>query len=52
MNVERTMFWFKDGDEQLVFVNEDFFGLAISLNRLLNNEVILTFYFFEISLAQ
>ena len=31
------MFWFKDGDEQLVSVNEDFFGIAILLNRLLND---------------
>lgn len=37
MNIERTMFWFKDGDELLISVNEDFFGLAILLNRLLNN---------------
>lgn len=37
MNIERSMFWFKDGDEQLVSVNEDFFGIAILLNRLLND---------------
>jgi hypothetical protein len=37
MNIERLMFWFKDGDEQLVSVNEDFFGISILLNRLLNS---------------
>lgn len=37
MNIERTMFWFTDGDEQQVSVNEDFFGIAMLLNRLLND---------------
>lgn len=37
MNIERLMFWFKDGDEQLISINEDFFGIAVLLNRLLND---------------
>ena len=38
MNIERTLFWFKDGDELLISINEDFFGLATLLNRLLNEK--------------
>lgn len=37
MNIDRTLFWFKDGDEVLISLNEDFFGLAVLLNRLLND---------------
>lgn len=36
MNIDRTLFWFKDGDEMLIALNEDFFGLGTLLNRLLN----------------
>jgi hypothetical protein len=35
-NIERTLFWFKDGDEMLTALNEDFFALGTLLNRLLN----------------
>lgn len=38
MNIERTLFWFKDGDEQLMSINEDFFGVSTLLNRLLNEK--------------
>jgi hypothetical protein len=38
MNIERTLFWFKDGDEQLLSLNEDFFGISTLLNRLLNEK--------------
>lgn len=38
MNIERTLFWFQDGDEPLVSINEDFFGIATLLNRLLNDK--------------
>lgn len=38
MNIGRTLFWFKDGDEMLVELNEKFFGLGILLNRLLNEK--------------
>lgn len=38
MNIERTLFWFKDGDEVLKTLNEDFFGLGTLLNRLLNEK--------------
>ena len=37
MNIDRTLFWFKDGDEMLIALNEDFLGLAALLNRLLND---------------
>lgn len=36
MNIGRTLFWFKDGDEQLVSDNLDFFEIGTLLNRLLN----------------
>ena len=36
MNIQRTLFWFADADEELISVNEDFFGIATLLNRLLN----------------
>jgi hypothetical protein len=38
MNIERTLFWFKDGDEQLTSFSNDFFGLGTLLNRLLNEK--------------
>jgi hypothetical protein len=38
MNIERTLFWFTDGDELLNNFNEDFFGLGTLLNRLLNEK--------------
>lgn len=37
MKIDRTLFWFKDGDEMLITLNEDFFGLGTLLNRLLND---------------
>ena len=38
MNIERTLFWFQDRDEQITSLSEDFFGLSILLNRLLNEK--------------
>lgn len=38
MNIGRTLYWFKDGDETLISLNEDFFGLGTLLNRLLNEK--------------
>lgn len=38
MNIERTLFWFKDGDEPLTQISDDFFGLGTLLNRLLNEK--------------
>lgn len=38
MKIKRTLFWFEDGDKVLTGLNEDFFGLAILLNRLLNEK--------------
>lgn len=38
MNIGRILFWFKDGDESLTSINDDFFGLATFLNRLLNEK--------------
>ncbi|WP_276482724.1 hypothetical protein [Paraflavitalea pollutisoli] len=38
MRIGRTLFWFSDGDEQLVSVNDDFFGIGTLLNRLLNEK--------------
>ncbi|MHA3789598.1 hypothetical protein ACX0HA_15410 [Flavobacterium hauense] len=35
MNIERTLFWFND-KESLININDDFFGIGILLNRLLN----------------
>lgn len=37
MKIDRTLFWFKDGDEMLTALNEDFFGLSTLMNRLLND---------------
>lgn len=37
MNIDRTLFWFEDGNEMLTTFNEDFFGLGTLLNRLLND---------------
>lgn len=37
MNIDRTLFWFEDGNEMLTTINEDFFGLGTLLNRLLND---------------
>lgn len=34
--IERVLFWFKDGGEDLTTLNNQFFGLAILLNRLIN----------------
>ena len=36
MNIDRTLFWFKDGDNSLSTLNESFFALSNLLNRLLN----------------
>jgi hypothetical protein len=36
MNIGRTLFWFKDGDEQRIVFNDRFFAYGILLNRLLN----------------
>jgi hypothetical protein len=36
MKIERTLFWFKDGNEILTSLNNDFFALGTLLNRLLN----------------
>lgn len=38
MNIDRTLFWFQDGDEQIISLSEDFFGLSTLLNRLLNEK--------------
>ncbi len=38
MNIDRTLFWFKDGNEMLISFNEDFFGVATLLNRFLNEK--------------
>jgi len=38
MKIDRTLFWFKDGDEQLNNLTNDFFGLSFLLNRLLNEK--------------
>jgi hypothetical protein len=38
MKIERVLFWFKDGNEMLTGLNEDFFALGILLNRLLNEK--------------
>lgn len=34
--IERTLFWFKDKNDDLLFLNGHFFGLALLYNRLLN----------------
>src|SRR5438128_494733 len=36
MKIGRTLFWFKDGDEQALDLNERFFAYGTFLNRLLN----------------
>lgn len=36
MNIGRTLFWFKDGDESLVIFDERFFPYGTLLNRMLN----------------
>ncbi len=36
MKIDRTLFWFRDGNETLLILNENFFALGILLNRLLN----------------
>ncbi|MEJ5092089.1 hypothetical protein GEO21_18835 [Sphingobacterium faecium] len=38
MKIGRTLFWFKDGNEQLNNLTDDFFGLGVLLNRLLNEK--------------
>jgi hypothetical protein len=38
MNIGRTLFWFRDGDQILNSLNDDFFGVALLLNRLLNEK--------------
>ena len=38
MKIDRTLFWFKDENNMLTFLNEDFFGLSNLLNRLLNEK--------------
>lgn len=38
MNIGRTLFWFKDENEQFSSMTADFFGLATLLNRLLNEK--------------
>ncbi len=37
MKIDRTLCWFKDGDEQLLSLADSFFGLSHLLNRLLND---------------
>jgi hypothetical protein len=36
MRIERTLFWFRDRDEELSELHERFYGLGFFLNRLLN----------------
>lgn len=36
--IERTLFWFSDGNEQLLSLNERYFALGTLLNRLLNEQ--------------
>ncbi|HEU4901717.1 MAG TPA: hypothetical protein VFT06_02970 [Flavisolibacter sp.] len=36
MNIGRTLFWFKDGDERCLTLDERFFAYGTLLNRLLN----------------
>jgi hypothetical protein len=36
MKIGRTLFWFKDGNDVLLSLNERFFGLGTLMNRLLN----------------
>lgn len=37
MKIGRTLYWFNDGNEQLLSLTYDFFGLGHLLNRLLND---------------
>ena len=36
MKIERTIFWFEDGNEMLSNLNDAFYGLSMLMNRLLN----------------
>jgi hypothetical protein len=36
MKIERTLFWFVDGDEQLSDLDNGYFAWGTMLNRLLN----------------
>ncbi|MFC4163932.1 hypothetical protein ACFOWU_09720 [Epilithonimonas zeae] len=36
MKIERVLFWFRDGQEKLINLNNDFFGLSVLCTRLLN----------------
>jgi hypothetical protein len=36
--IQRTLFWFSDGDQQLLSLNERYFALGTLLNRLLNEK--------------
>lgn len=38
MKIDRTLFWFKDGEIELIELNERFFSLGTLLNRLLNTK--------------
>jgi len=38
MTIDRTLFWFRDGNDQIISLSEDFFGLSNLLNRLLNEK--------------
>lgn len=38
--IERTLFWFNDGDNKLLQLNERFFSLSVLLNRLLSEKYI------------
>jgi hypothetical protein len=38
MKIERTLFWFKDGNDMLTDLNDHFFSLGVLLNRLLNEK--------------
>ncbi|MFC3159265.1 hypothetical protein SAMN05443633_103179 [Chryseobacterium arachidis] len=38
MKIERTLFWFRDGHEKLLHLNEYFYGLSVLLNNLLNDK--------------
>lgn len=38
MNIDRTLFWFKDGDDSLHELDDNFFALGTLLNRLLNQK--------------
>jgi len=38
MNIGRTLFWFKDGNDRLNEFDDSFFALGTLLNRLLNQK--------------